>query len=61
MTYFKVCSNCGKKSFSASRKSKWICPYCEEDLEGERAEEISNLNSNKSEKDADADQNVDSN
>ncbi len=45
MTYFKVCSNCQEKSFSASRKSDWVCPYCEENLENEDAQDISSLDS----------------
>ena len=28
----KVCPECEKKSYSASKKEEWTCPYCNEDL-----------------------------
>lgn len=28
----KTCPKCGKKSYSASDRGKWICPYCGENL-----------------------------
>jgi ribosomal protein L37AE/L43A len=30
--YHKKCPNCNKKSHSSSKNSKWICPYCDENL-----------------------------
>lgn len=36
----KTCPNCGKKSFSATDRGKWYCPYCNEDLTGEKSEPI---------------------
>jgi len=31
---YKVCTFCGKTSYSASEASeiKWLCPYCEQDI-----------------------------
>lgn len=28
----KTCVKCGKISYSASSKGKWVCPYCGENL-----------------------------
>lgn len=28
----KVCPYCGKSSYSASDRGKWICPSCDEDI-----------------------------
>jgi hypothetical protein len=31
---YKICSFCGKASYSAAESStvKWLCPYCNEDI-----------------------------
>jgi len=37
----KVCFKCKKKSYSAARiGTKWICPYCKEDLTKVKAENL---------------------
>ncbi len=43
MTYFKICPECEKKCFSASRFTNWICPYCDEDIDGVEIYSISEL------------------
>jgi len=30
--YMKVCPECEKKSYSASKIEEWTCPYCNENL-----------------------------
>jgi ribosomal protein L37AE/L43A len=30
--YKKVCSRCGRSSYSSSESGKWSCPVCREDL-----------------------------
>ena len=32
MAYIKICPGCEKESFSATKLSKWTCPYCGKDL-----------------------------
>lgn len=28
----KICPKCGKASYSASTRGKWVCPHCGADL-----------------------------
>ncbi|WP_233486969.1 transposase [Halanaerobium sp. MA284_MarDTE_T2] len=36
--YVKLCSECGKKSYSSCKKGEWNCPHCDHDLSDEEAQ-----------------------
>lgn len=36
----KTCYSCGKDSYSATQKGKWLCPYCNKDLTNVKAKPV---------------------
>jgi len=35
----RECKNCGRKSYSSSKKGNWECPYCGKEIEKEKENE----------------------
>ncbi|MHB8170160.1 MAG: hypothetical protein ACYDG6_01245 [Thermincolia bacterium] len=34
----KICTSCGKNSYSSNNTIKWLCPYCNQDISTVEAE-----------------------